>query len=334
MARQAINTGTTANDGTGDTLRAAAGKINANFTEIYDLLGGEALSTNIKFRDSGFLFDGTSFDINLSFPQPTATRNIDFPDASGIVVLETATQTLTNKKIQSPVLDAPQINDTDSSHQYIFAVSNLAADRTITLPLLTGNDEFTFNDHTQTLKNKTLRSPSISSPQFIGVFRDSNANEMLEIVKSSASAANYIKITSADAGNGPTIEATGTNTDVDLNLVTKGDGKVKLDKMMTSFNTVTTTGTTLNDATGTIIFNPSSNITANLPNETDETTKLTMINKSANRVTLTVDTWAGTGTSKSVMLTPYVMADFVWASNGWYTSVDSGGGLGNKIIVT
>ena len=45
MAKQELNTGTTPNDGTGDTLRVGAGKINSNFTEIYDLLGnGTALS--------------------------------------------------------------------------------------------------------------------------------------------------------------------------------------------------------------------------------------------------------------------------------------------------
>lgn len=35
MAKQTINVGTSANDGTGDTLRAAGGKINDNFTELY-----------------------------------------------------------------------------------------------------------------------------------------------------------------------------------------------------------------------------------------------------------------------------------------------------------
>lgn len=35
MAQQNIALGTTANDGTGDTARAAGGKINANFTELY-----------------------------------------------------------------------------------------------------------------------------------------------------------------------------------------------------------------------------------------------------------------------------------------------------------
>lgn len=35
MAQQTLNLGTTANDGTGDTLRAAGLKINSNFTEVY-----------------------------------------------------------------------------------------------------------------------------------------------------------------------------------------------------------------------------------------------------------------------------------------------------------
>jgi hypothetical protein len=39
MAQQLVNTGTTANDGTGDTLRIAAQKINQNFTEVYNLVG-------------------------------------------------------------------------------------------------------------------------------------------------------------------------------------------------------------------------------------------------------------------------------------------------------
>ena len=36
MVKQVISTGTTANDGTGDTLRSAGQKINSNFTELYD----------------------------------------------------------------------------------------------------------------------------------------------------------------------------------------------------------------------------------------------------------------------------------------------------------
>lgn len=77
---------------------------------------------------------------------------------TGSVVGTTDTQTLTSKTLTSPVLTTPQINDTSLDHQYIFGVSELVADRTVTLPLLTGNDTFTFNDFAATLTNKTIDS--------------------------------------------------------------------------------------------------------------------------------------------------------------------------------
>lgn len=42
MTQQTIQTGAAANDGTGDPLRTAAQKINANFSELYGLLSGAA----------------------------------------------------------------------------------------------------------------------------------------------------------------------------------------------------------------------------------------------------------------------------------------------------
>ena len=75
---------------------------------------------------------------------------------SGTIVGTSDTQTLTNKTLTSPVLTTPQINDTSANHQYVFAVSELTADRTVTLPLLGGNDTFVFANHTQTLDNKTI----------------------------------------------------------------------------------------------------------------------------------------------------------------------------------
>ena len=37
MAKQIINTGTSANAGNGDSIRAAFTKVNSNFTELYQL---------------------------------------------------------------------------------------------------------------------------------------------------------------------------------------------------------------------------------------------------------------------------------------------------------
>ncbi len=46
MAQQNINIGTTANDNTGDSPRAAGGKINSNFTEVYAGLSSKANTTH------------------------------------------------------------------------------------------------------------------------------------------------------------------------------------------------------------------------------------------------------------------------------------------------
>ena len=56
MAKQTINLGTVANDGTGDSVRAGGDKINDNFNEIYTALGdGSALNdvvTNTTFQNT------------------------------------------------------------------------------------------------------------------------------------------------------------------------------------------------------------------------------------------------------------------------------------------
>ena len=44
MAKQIINVGTASDDGTGDSLRAAFVKVNENFTEVYNEIGGDSLS--------------------------------------------------------------------------------------------------------------------------------------------------------------------------------------------------------------------------------------------------------------------------------------------------
>ena len=76
--------------------------------------------------------------------------------ADSTLVSLISADTLTNKTLTSPVLTTPQVNDTSADHQYVFAVSELAADRTVTLPQLTGNDEFVFKDHAVTMTNKTM----------------------------------------------------------------------------------------------------------------------------------------------------------------------------------
>lgn len=58
-----------------------------------------------------------------------------------------------------------EIQDTSADHQYVLAVSELTADRTVTLPLLTGNDEYVFAAHTKTLTNKRVTRRVVSTAQ-------------------------------------------------------------------------------------------------------------------------------------------------------------------------
>lgn len=63
----------------------------------------------------------------------------------------------------SPGLTTPYIRDDNELWRYMFIVSELTANRTVLLPLLTGDDEFVFKAHTQTLVNKTFTEPTIAS---------------------------------------------------------------------------------------------------------------------------------------------------------------------------
>ena len=58
MALQSVGIGSSANDGNGDTLRAGATKINANFTEIYAALGNGSTLTDLI--DSNGVIDVSS----------------------------------------------------------------------------------------------------------------------------------------------------------------------------------------------------------------------------------------------------------------------------------
>ena len=196
MGKTVINNGSSANDGTGDTLRAAATKINDNFTEIYNLLGGEfsadtngnsqALSTKITLSDSAtglIRFEGTTanaHETTLQVVEPTGDNQIVLPNASGNVVLDSSTNTLTNKTLTSPTVNTPTIN-----------------------------------------------APKISGLSGGGVLQDSSGNEVLELTKT-ASAVNHVNLTNNATSNNPKITAKGGDTNVGLELEAKGTGKIIL----------------------------------------------------------------------------------------------------------
>ena len=74
MAKQAIGIGTTADDGSGDTLRAGGDKINDNFDELYDLMGdGTDLSSGISATASVVTLTAPSIGGVVAGTQTSAT---------------------------------------------------------------------------------------------------------------------------------------------------------------------------------------------------------------------------------------------------------------------
>lgn len=79
MAQQTIGLGTVADDGTGDDLRTAGGKINDNFTELY--AADAAIAETIDDRVATLLTEGTN--ITLTYDDGAGTLTIDAAATSG-----------------------------------------------------------------------------------------------------------------------------------------------------------------------------------------------------------------------------------------------------------
>ena len=193
------------------------------------------------------------------------------------VVTETATQTLSNKTLTSPV------------------ISSITNTGTLTLPTSTGtlaltSDITVTNTSTTTLSNKTLTAPKFAD---LGFIADANGNELI-ILDTVTSAVNEVTLANATTGNAPTLTASGGDTNVSLNLVPKGSGTVQIGGVAA----VTTTGTqTL------------TNKTLTSPSLTDGTIKDAIINGLEEDVNVVAS--AATGT---------INFDVATASVWYYTS--------------
>jgi len=88
-----------------------------------------------------------------------------------------------------------------------------------------GGFEITSNAATQTLTNKTLTSPKIGTS-----ILDTNGNELFNVTATS-SAVNQITYANAATGNGPTLTASGDDTNIDISILPKGSGQVIIDNL-------------------------------------------------------------------------------------------------------
>lgn len=111
MAKSIIGVGTTANDGTGDTLRAAGVKINDNFSEIYNALGtGSAITLTSSPAELNILDGATLTTTELNYVDGVTSAVQTQLDTKASL---TGTETLTNKTLTAPKINL--INDANGN---------------------------------------------------------------------------------------------------------------------------------------------------------------------------------------------------------------------------
>ncbi len=138
MAKQTINIGTSANDGTGDPLRSAMDKTNDNFTELYNGAGGVA--------------DGAVTTAKLAADAVDSDKIAD----GAVDTVHIADANITTAKIAADAIDSTKIADDSVSFEKVDAEfttsSALSAGATVAVDFdaaqvftLTPNASTTFN---------------------------------------------------------------------------------------------------------------------------------------------------------------------------------------------
>ena len=201
MAKQTINIGSSANDGSGSTIRAGGDLINDNFNEIYTKLG-----------------DGTTLS-DLTFPTGTDT-----------IVGRATTDTLTNKTLTTPTIASitnggtgtiPSGTDTLVARTSTDTLTTKTIDlgsNTITGTLTEFNtalqgDSFVSLTGSETLTNKVLTAPTITGATITG----SSLSTVTDLSMSSYAVFNNNPLLGANY-TGDTHE---DRTDIDITVTTK-----------------------------------------------------------------------------------------------------------------
>ena len=115
--------------------------------------------------------------------------------------------------------DSFTFSATDKGDQLVFATANDGTNPDI-ITLAFGDGDVTTTG-TQTLTNKTLTSPKIGTN-----IQDTNGNELITLTATS-SAVNEVTYANAATGNNPSITASGGDTNIGIDLKTKGSGVIQ-----------------------------------------------------------------------------------------------------------
>lgn len=321
MTRQIINTGSAANDGTGDTLRTAGEKINDNFQELYGLFGGDILDVPTEFVDSGLDFVGPVNTTHLKFKVPSAERFIYLPDDDGTLLTDSGTQTLINKTISA---DNNNISGIAASS---FVLSNAsgyidgsAAQKAIPSGVVVGTTD------TQTLTNKTLTEPTLNDVRINSHIHDINGAEML-IFNPTVNSVREFTISNADSASTPSLVASGLGGDanISMSLQAKGSGAIRQTKIAYDAQTITANGAASANYTY-IICNKGTALAVSLAAGTTVGETKIFTNRGAGTATITpaAGFFNAPGGGTTISIEQYDSVQLIWDGADWYITGGNG----------
>ena len=281
MAKQTINIGSTANDGTGSTLRVGGDIINDNFNEIYTAFGdgstltapltaaGTATLTNktIDLGGTGNVITGSLAEFN------TALQGDSFVSLTG-------SETLTNK-----TLTTPTIAEIDATGDFtIDAVGDVVLDAG-GADILLKDDGTQYGALTNSSGELVVKSGSTTALTFSGANLTSSGNLVVGgnlTVNGSTTTVNSTNTTLDDnlleLNSGATSNA--NDTGIIMERGSTGDNAIiawdeSADKFVVGTTTATASDTgDLTIATGTLVANIEGNVTGNVTGNADTATAL------------------------------------------------------------
>ena len=282
MAKQTINIGSSANDGSGSTLRAGGDLINDNFNEIYTALGDGSTLSPVT-ASSTHTFTNKTYDLGgtgNSFTGSLAEFNTALQGDSFVSL--TGSETLTNKTLTSP-----EINTITRTGDFTLDVSG-------DLTLDSDGGTIVYKD------GGTIFGAVINSSGEMQLRSGASLGTAMTFSGANTTANGNLDVTGNLTVNGTTTTVNSTNTTLDDNLLelnsgatsnandtgiimergSTGDNAIiawdeSADKFVVGTTTATASDTgNLSITTGTLVANIEGNVTGAVTGNADTATAL------------------------------------------------------------
>lgn len=336
MTRQNIATGTTANDGTGDTLRSAGTKINDNFVELYQTFGTDSntLGAGVEFEEYKIIFGSNLHPTNtttLTRVDPSASGSpvLTLPDSTGELVMIRTDNTVNfvdSTGTASKIYYGNVFADSDALPSATVYHGMFAHVHNIGRAVFAHADSWHNLLDSDTFTSRTglrLNDPKMDTP----IFDNTGNFEILDLNNTSTGNTSFVRISNI-SDSAPTLSVQGSSTNIGLNIEAKGDGPIKLDGSLGYVSeNYSGAGTDLDSSLSTYIFQTPGARTFTLHNGRFAGEIKHLVNRTQEDVT--IDAGAnkirtpGNLTYQNMLLKDINFVSIIWDGNAWILDRDS-----------